>query len=71
MKTLIVGGTGFDEMDYLGNARPHTVRTPFGCVVIFHGTYRGIETGFLALHGLNHESLAPQVNYRANIWAAR
>lgn len=71
MKTLIVGGTGFDEMDYLGNARPETVRTPFGGVVIFQGTYRGIETGFLARHGLHHESLAPQVNYRANIWAAR
>lgn len=71
MKTLIVGGTGFSEMDYLENAKPVTVRTPFGGAVIFQGAYRGIETGFMARHGLHHENLAPQVNYRANIWAAR
>jgi 5'-methylthioadenosine phosphorylase len=30
----------------------------------------GLEAGFLARHGMEHDRLAPQVNYRANIWAA-
>lgn len=71
MKTLLVGGTGFSEMDYLEDRQPVSVRTPFGGTVIYTGIYQGQETGFLPRHGMNHESLAPQVNYRANVWAAR
>lgn len=71
MKTLLVGGTGFSEMDYLQEVRPQTVRTPFGGATIFLGRYDGMESGFLPRHGLHHDKLAPQVNYRANIWAAR
>lgn len=71
MKTLLVGGTGFDEMDYLDDVRPQTVRTPFGGASLFLGSYAGMESGFLPRHGSRHEMLAPQVNYRANIWAAQ
>lgn len=70
MKTLLVGGTGFSEMDYLDDVTPETVRTPFGGATIFLGTFEGIESGFLPRHGMHHEMLAPQVNYRASIWAA-
>lgn len=70
MKTLLVGGTGFSEMDYLDETQAETVRTPFGGAVVFRGTFEGRETGFLARHGMHHDRLAPQVNYRANIWAA-
>jgi purine nucleoside phosphorylase len=71
MKTLLIGGTGFSQMDYLDDVKAETIRTPFGGAVIYQGTYKGIPTGFLPRHGMNHESLAPQVNYRANIWAAK
>jgi 5'-methylthioadenosine phosphorylase len=71
LKTLIIGGTGFSEMDYLEGKQPVTTRTPFGGAVIYVGIYQGIETGFLPRHGMHHDSLAPQVNYRANVWAAR
>jgi 5'-methylthioadenosine phosphorylase len=70
MKTLLVGGTGFSDMDYLQAVQRETVRTPFGGAVLYLGTLNGLETGFLARHGLEHDRLAPQVNYRANIWAA-
>jgi 5'-methylthioadenosine phosphorylase len=70
MRTLLVGGTGFSDMDYLQDARRETVRTPFGGAVFYLGTLAGSETGYLARHGMEHDRLAPQVNYRANIWAA-
>lgn len=70
-KTLLIGGTGFSDLDYLDGVRRQLVRTPFGSATFYLGTYQGIETGFLPRHGLHHEQLAPQVNYQANIWAAR
>ncbi len=70
MKTLLIGGTGFSEIDYLEDVHKNTVRTPFGGAIIFEGTLDGRETGFLPRHGQHHETLAPQVNYRANVWAA-
>lgn len=71
MKTLLVGGTGFSEMDYLENVSQRTVRTPYGGAVLYLGTYKDMDTGFLPRHGIHHEKLAPQVNYRANVWTAR
>lgn len=71
MKTLLVGGTGFSQMDYLQDVQTTAVRTPFGGATIFEGTLDGHATGFLARHGQHHDTLAPQVNYRANVWAAR
>lgn len=70
MKTLLIGGTGFSQMDYLQDVRTVTVRTPFGGATLFEGMLDEHETGFLARHGQHHEALAPQVNYRANVWAA-
>lgn len=70
MKVLLVGGTGFGELEYLQNVQRETVRTPFGGAVVYLGVLDGMESGFLARHGNEHDRLAPQVNYRANIWAA-
>jgi 5'-methylthioadenosine phosphorylase len=71
MKTLLIGGTGFNTMDYLESVEPRVVRTPFGGATVFLGRYQGVDTGFLPRHGLQHERLAPQVNYQAHIWAAQ
>jgi 5'-methylthioadenosine phosphorylase len=71
MKTLLVGGTGFSQLDYLDGVEPTVVRTPFGGAMIYLGLYQGVQTGFLPRHGAHHDRLAPQVNYQANIWAAR
>jgi 5'-methylthioadenosine phosphorylase len=70
MKTLLIGGTGFSDLDYLTAVEPKVVRTPFGGVTIYLGRYQGVETGFLPRHGMHHDQLAPQVNYQANVWAA-
>lgn len=71
MKTLLIGGTGFSQMDYLQNVQTITVHTPFGGATLFEGALEGHATGFLSRHGQFHETLAPLVNYRANVWAAR
>lgn len=71
MKSLLIGGTGFGDMDYLEQRQARTVRTPFGGATIYTGLIGGRESGFLPRHGIEHDRLAPQVNYRANVWAAR
>lgn len=69
MERVIIGGTGFYDMDYLENPRAQVVRTPFGGATLYIGTYEGREIGFLPRHGPEHNRLAHQVNYQANIWA--
>lgn len=71
MKSLLVGGTGFADMDYLEQRQAQTVRTPFGGATVITGLIGGRASGFLPRHGIEHDRLAPQVNYRANVWAAR
>ena len=68
MKKVIIGGTGFYDMGFLSNPRLQVVRTPFGSATVHIGTYQGEEIGFLPRHGLHHDLLAHQVNYKANIW---
>jgi 5'-methylthioadenosine phosphorylase len=71
MRIAIIGGTGFTEMNYLESPRPQVVRTPFGGMTAYIGGYRGYEIVFLPRHGPEHNQLAHQVNYRANIWGLR
>ena len=71
MKRVILGGTGFYDMDFLESPYPQVVRTPFGSATVFIGQYQGEEIGFLPRHGPEHNFLAHQVNYQANIWALR
>lgn len=65
----IIGGTGFYNLDYLSDVQSLTVRTPFGGAKIFRGQMQGEPVCFLPRHGPEHNQLAPEVNYRANIWA--
>lgn len=71
MQRAIIGGTGFYTMDYLAHPRSQVVRTPFGSAALYIGQYNGEEIGFLPRHGPEHNRLAHQVNYRANIWGLR
>ena len=71
MKRAIIGGTGFADLSYLEGRRAQVVRTPFGGSTVYIGTYQGEETCFLPRHGPEHNQLAHEVNYRANIWALR
>jgi 5'-methylthioadenosine phosphorylase len=71
MKRAIIGGTGFYDMSYMDDAQSQVIRTPFGGATVYSGRFQGEEIGFLPRHGSEHNQLAHQVNYRANIWALR
>ncbi len=69
----IIGGTGLYAMQELAATRAHTVSTPFGApsAPLVTGTLRGREVAFLARHGLEHQLLPGEINFRANIWALK
>src|SRR5215831_3017238 len=71
MKHALIGGTGFYDMSYLESPRAQTVCTPFGSITAYLGHYQGEEIAFLPRHGPEHNQLAHEVNYRANIWGLR
>jgi 5'-methylthioadenosine phosphorylase len=71
MKPAIIGGTGFYDMSYLESPRAQIVRTPFGSITAYIGHYQGEEITFLPRHGAEHNQLAHEINYRANIWGLR
>ena len=69
----IIGGTGLYAMRELGTPRTRTVSTPFGApsAPLVTGTLHGREVAFLARHGLQHQLLPGEINFRANIWALK
>src|SRR6266513_4419084 len=69
----IIGGTGLYAMQELQTPRAHTVSTPFGApsAPLMTGMLRGREVVFLARHGLEHQLLPGEINFRANIWALK
>ena len=64
----IIGGTGFYTLDYMDDPQKINVRTPFGGTTFYQGKFQGEDICFLPRHGFDHNQLANQVNYRANIW---
>ncbi|HEU5330241.1 MAG: MTAP family purine nucleoside phosphorylase [Thermomicrobiales bacterium] len=71
MTHAIIGGTGFTDMTFLEAPRALVVRTPFGGMTAYSGGYAGQELIFVPRHGPQHNALAHQVNYKANIWGLR
>lgn len=69
----IIGGTGLYEIDSFDKKELKTVATPFGppSAAITLGTLSGTPLVFLPRHGLNHELLPSEINYRANIYALK
>lgn len=69
----IIGGTGLYRMEALQVKETREVSTPFGqpSSPIVLGVLRGREVAFLARHGLHHDLLPGEINYRANIWALK
>jgi 5'-methylthioadenosine phosphorylase len=69
----IVGGTGLYQMDELQVTAVREVTTPFGVpsspVVL--GILQGRDVAFLARHGLHHDQLPSEINYRGNVWALK
>jgi 5'-methylthioadenosine phosphorylase len=69
----IIGGTGLYRMEALSVTQTREVGTPFGppSSPIVLGVLQGREVAFLARHGLHHDLLPGEINYRANIWALK
>lgn len=69
----IIGGTGLYRMEALRVTQTREVTTPFGppSSPIVLGVLGGREVAFLARHGLHHDLLPSEINFRANIWALK
>lgn len=73
LKIGIIGGSGFYDMEGVGNVRKVKVATPFGepSDDFVTGTLEGREVVFLSRHGKGHSILPSEINYRANIYAMK
>jgi 5'-methylthioadenosine phosphorylase len=69
----IIGGTGLYRMEALRVTETREVTTPFGkpSSPLVLGKLAGREVAFLARHGLHHDLLPSEINFRANIWALK
>jgi 5'-methylthioadenosine phosphorylase len=69
----IIGGTGLYQMDELRVTDVREITTPFGAPSspIVLGILQGRNIAFLARHGLHHDLLPSEINYRGNIWALK
>lgn len=69
----IIGGTGLYRIEGLEALQVRKVDTPFGApsAPIMVGGLGGRSVAFLARHGLHHEYMPSEINFRANIWALK
>jgi len=65
----IIGGTGFYDIGFFGEAEDISVDTEYGKVDLIRGSYKGVELVFLPRHGKEHGKLAYQVHHHANLQA--
>lgn len=69
----IIGGTGLYRMEGLEVTRSTEIETPFGrpSGPVMLGRLAGRDIAFLPRHGLHHDLLPSEINFRANIWALK
>src|SRR3972149_160026 len=69
----MIGGSGFDDPDFLTDVKLLKKGTPFGPVShdLIVGKTGGTEVVILLRHGRGHRIRPSAVNYRANIWALK
>lgn len=69
----IIGGTGLYRMEGLEVTRSTEIDTPFGrpSGPVMLGRLGGRDIAFLPRHGLHHDLLPSEINFRANIWALK
>ena len=73
VKIGMIGGSGFDDPDFLSDVTTIKMGTPFGHLSadLMTGKARGIEVVLLSRHGRGHRIHPAAVNYRANLWAMK
>ncbi len=73
IKIGMIGGSGFDDPDFLSDVKTVKTGTPFGSLSAdpIVGTSSGMELVIIPRHGKGHRIRPSAVNYRANIWAMK
>jgi 5'-methylthioadenosine phosphorylase len=73
VKIGMIGGSGFDDPDFLSDVRSVKLGTPFGHLSSdpLLGKADGVEIVMISRHGKGHRIMPSAVNYRANIWAMK
>jgi len=69
----IIGGTGLYSIDGLEILETKPVKTPFGepSAPLTIGKLGTEKVAFLPRHGVHHQIMPSEINYRANIWALK
>ncbi|MGC8659308.1 MAG: S-methyl-5'-thioadenosine phosphorylase [Desulfomonilaceae bacterium] len=72
-KIAVIGGSGFDDPDFLQDTKSVKIGAPFGHLSAdpLIGKLGSTEIVVLNRHGKGHRIAPAQVNYRANIWAMK
>ncbi len=72
-KIGMIGGSGFDDPDFLTDVKLLKKGTPYGPLShdLMIGKAGGIEVVILLRHGKGHRIRPSAVNYRANVWALK
>lgn len=73
VKIGMIGGSGFDDPNFLTDVRSLKRGTPFGPLSadLIVGKVRDTEIVIVLRHGKGHRIRPSAINYRANIWALR
>lgn len=73
VKIGMIGGSGFDDPDFLTDVRFVKKGTPFGALSsdLIIGKVGLTEVVIILRHGKGHRIRPSAVNYRANIWAMK
>lgn len=69
----IIGGTGLYKIEDIQSVSSKKIETPFGApsAEITLGEISGNRVAFLPRHGVGHQILPSEINFRANIWALK
>ena len=73
VKIGMIGGSGFDDPDFLTDVNAVKRGTPFGSLShdLIIGKAGDIEVVIMLRHGKGHRILPSAINFRANIWAMK
>lgn len=73
IKIGMIGGSGFDDPDFLTDVKSIKIGTPFGPLSAdpIVGSTSGTEAVIIPRHGKGHRIRPSAVNYRANVWAMK
>ncbi len=73
IKIGLIGGSGFDDPDFLANIRSIKKGTPYGRLSadLVVGNVGETEVVIMLRHGKGHRLVPSAINYRANIWAMK